>query len=128
MAPKNRMDDQSGALTPEQPQFVTGLSPERLCARIALRIRRERTLLGASQADFAKAAGIPLRTYKRFEATGHASLENFVRVISVFERVSALELLFPPKPVSSRTLDQVRRKFEVQQLFDALHGKRNRQP
>lgn len=47
---------------------------------------------------FAARAGIALRTYKRFESEGQASLETFLRVLTALERTHSLQLLFPAPP------------------------------
>ncbi|KIF83049.1 helix-turn-helix domain-containing protein [Noviherbaspirillum autotrophicum] len=75
--------------------------------RIADRVRVERRRLELSQKEFADRCGIPLRTFKRFEQGQCDSLEVFLNIVVRFERVVALELLFPPKPavvVQRRTL------------------------
>jgi transcriptional regulator with XRE-family HTH domain len=53
--------------------------------------------MGFSQKAFAEKCGIPLRTFKRFEQGECDSLEIFLRIVIIFERVVGLELLFPPK-------------------------------
>jgi DNA-binding XRE family transcriptional regulator len=60
-----------------------------------MKVRRHRREAGISQADFARQAGIPLRTYKRFEAHGKANLETFVEVLRAMERTHYLFMLFP---------------------------------
>lgn len=84
------------------PNFSSARSasaPE-LRSLIADRVRLERRRLKLSQLKFAEQCQIPLRTYKRFEQGQCDSLEAFLRIVSVFERTVAIELLFPPKPVS----------------------------
>jgi transcriptional regulator with XRE-family HTH domain len=68
-----------------------------LRTHIADRVRLERRKTGLSQQVFAEKCGIPLRTFKRFEQGECDSLEAFLRIVVVFERVVGLELLFPPK-------------------------------
>jgi transcriptional regulator with XRE-family HTH domain len=80
-------------------KFGDGVSVAMLVSRIAARVRFERQRLGLSQAVFAERCHVPLRTYKRFELGQSDSLEVFVRVIVEFERVAALELLFPPRTI-----------------------------
>lgn len=76
-----------------------GLSVSELRYRIADRIRLERRRLKLSQVKFAEQCQISLRTYKRFERGQCDSLEAFLRIVTVFERTVAIELLFPPKPI-----------------------------
>ncbi|WP_414693387.1 helix-turn-helix domain-containing protein [Paraburkholderia madseniana] len=75
-----------------------------MCDYIASRIRRERLARKISQAEFARQAGIPLRTYKRFEAHGNASLETFLRALKALGQTRYLYLLFPQVLPSKPTL------------------------
>ena len=103
--------------------FLQGLAPKELCRRLAGCARKARTEHQMSQAEFARACHISLRTYKRFESTGQASLENFVRVVTVLQRVTALGLLFPPPPSSGlspleRQLERIRVRTTIQALAE----------
>ena len=60
-----------------------------------MKVRRQRREAGLSQAEFASQAGIPLRTYKRFEAHGKANLETFIEVLRALGRTHYLFMLFP---------------------------------
>ena len=71
-----------------------------LRAHLADRVRLERRRIGLTQQEFAQRCDIPLRTFKRFEQGECDSLEVFLRVAITFERISALELLFPAKPAA----------------------------
>jgi DNA-binding XRE family transcriptional regulator len=66
-----------------------------VCHYLAMKVRRHRRDAGMSQAEFAKQAGIPLRTYKRFESHGKANLETFIEVLRAMERTQYLFMLFP---------------------------------
>lgn len=79
---------------------LAGDSASELRCRIADRVRVERRRLELSQKEFAERCGIPLRTFKRFEQGQCDSLEVFLSIVVRFERVVALELLFPPKPLT----------------------------
>lgn len=76
---------------------LTSASASELRLRIADGVRYERRKTGLSQQAFAEKCGIPLRTFKRFEQGECDSLEVFLRIVILFERVVALELTFPPK-------------------------------
>lgn len=76
---------------------MTPNSAFELRVHIADRIRIERRKLGLTQQEFAKRCDVPLRTFKRFEQGECDSLEVFLQVAMTFERISALELLFPAK-------------------------------
>lgn len=79
---------------------LVSYSASELRRRIADRVRVERRRLELNQKEFADRCGIPLRTFKRFEQGQCDSLEVFLNIVVRFERVVALELLFPPKPAA----------------------------
>lgn len=83
-------------------RFGDGVSFEDLASRLVDRVRFERKRLQLSQSEFAMRCNIPLRTYKRFELGQCDSLLVFIRIVVEFERTTAFELLFPPRPVDSR--------------------------
>ena len=76
-------------------------------SRITGRVRAERQRLGFSQKDFAEKCEVPLRTYKRFEVGECDSLDVFLKVIKEFDRLTAIELLFPPRAASITQKDPV---------------------
>lgn len=83
------------------PKFssTSNLSPSDLKTLLINRVRIERRRLKMTQAEFAARCGIPLRTYKRFELGESDSLEALVRIVVVFKRVAAFDLLFPADAV-----------------------------
>lgn len=91
-------------MTPEQLVENLKVWPEPELSRyLATEVRRLRQDAGESQRDFAERAGIPLRTYKRFETHGHGSLETFLRAIKTAGRSQYLFLIFPSrKPLKLR--------------------------
>ena len=76
-------------------EFLKSASEDKVCHYLASRVRRIRREAKESQEAFAGRAGIPLRTYKRFEAHGRAHLDTFVRVLRVLNLTHYLLLLFP---------------------------------
>lgn len=81
------------------------LDTTEVCQYLASKVRRERRLRRLSQAAFAEQAGIPLRTYKRFETHGQANLETFVRVLQALGQARYLYLLFPQPLPPKLTLE-----------------------
>lgn len=74
-----------------------------VCRFLATEVRKLRISGKESQAEFAERAGIPLRTFKRFESHGQARLETFVRALKTAGRVEYLFMLFPtPDPEAAR--------------------------
>lgn len=85
-----------------------------VCHYLAMRVRRYRQDQQLSQADFAREAGIPLRTYKRFESHGKATLETFVEVLRAMDRTQYVFTLFPsPAPRPSISLEDRLRSLKI---------------
>ena len=63
------------------------------------RCRSIRLSQNMTQQEAAERAGIPLRTYRRFEQEGQISLERFVAVLRALNRAGELESLLAPLPV-----------------------------
>ncbi|MFX1679888.1 helix-turn-helix transcriptional regulator [Mitsuaria sp. CC2] len=83
-------------MTPEQENEALKEWPERdVCRLLAIRVRRHRLEAGLSQEAFARKAEVPLRTFKRFELEGKATLETFVQILRGLGRTQYLQLLFP---------------------------------
>lgn len=59
--------------------------------------------------QLAAQAGVPLRTYKRFESHGKANLETFVQVLHALGRTQYLFMLFPG-PVATKVSFEERLK------------------
>lgn len=93
--------------------FLKNCTPTEACGYIATKIRQIRRAEKESQEVFSKRAGVPLRTYKRFEAHGQASLETFIQVLGAVGRTQYLLLIFPQnrtvaaKPTLSERLRQL---------------------
>ncbi|WP_175995726.1 helix-turn-helix domain-containing protein [Burkholderia stabilis] len=82
------------------------------------RVRAERIRQNKSQAEFAAAAGIPLRTYQRFERNGSGTIETLVAVLRACQRLRGLQVALPQPtlperrtPLSRLTPPRVRRKY-----------------
>jgi transcriptional regulator with XRE-family HTH domain len=101
-------------MTPEQLRENLQLWPEdEVCRYLASEVRRVRLAGGESQREFAARAGVPLRTYKRFESHGRAHLDTFIRALRTLGRTEYLFMLFPaastPGPITlEQKLHQVR--------------------
>lgn len=68
---------------------------EKVCQLIASRVRQLRQDGGHTQETLAALANVPLRTFKRFEAQGKATLETFIRILRALNRAQYLHLLLP---------------------------------
>lgn len=89
----------------EELGFLKNCSQVEACRYLGTRIRRVRSHLRESQEDFAERAQVSLRTYKRFETHGKASLETFIKVLRAVGRTQYLFMLFPaPAPIKVKPI------------------------
>ena len=72
-----------------------------LTRELGARIRCRRTLMGWTQQDAAKRAGVAYRTWRRMEADGAASIEDCVKAAVALRCEVGLENLFPPPAATS---------------------------
>ncbi len=80
-------------------------SPGDLQAGIGRRAQQLRLELDITQAELARRAGVAIRTLRRFEATGQASLEHVVRIAFALQAEAGFEALFPARP--PQTIDDI---------------------
>jgi len=69
--------------------------PSALYTLVARRIRQQRRGLRLTQAAAAAQAGLPLRTYRRFESTGRGNVETLYAIAYALQRGRAIENIFP---------------------------------
>ena len=62
---------------------------------LGAKIRSERLSRKLTQKELAELAGIPLRTYKRFEQNCDGSFDNFVNILRAFDKLRFLHSIFP---------------------------------
>lgn len=93
-------------MTPDQQlDFLQAATERDIAKYLAMRVRGERVKNGFSQFAFAEKAGVPLRTYKRFELTGAGSIETLARILIAMGHARGFFTLFPhPKPEARKTL------------------------
>jgi transcriptional regulator with XRE-family HTH domain len=99
------------------PKFVDVRSgtPDQLRRLLADRTRYERKRLKLTQQEFAEKCGVGFSTFRRFEAGTCDSLEVLLLIVSAFQRIAALDLLFPGEapPARPRTLIDYAVRFEA---------------
>lgn len=86
---------------------VNFLEPVELVAAVGRRAKELRLSLGRRQADVAAAAGVPLSTLRRFEASGQTGFEVVARIAVALQAERQFGELFPPRDL--RSLDEVLR-------------------
>jgi transcriptional regulator with XRE-family HTH domain len=101
---------------------ITGfdsLSDLGIAREIGDRVRAERIRQSKSQLEFSAAAGIPLRTYQRFERDGSGTIETLVAALRACNRLRALQVALPQPtlperqtPLSRLTPPRVRRALK----------------
>ena len=91
-------------------------TPAKLLGRIGDRVRGERSRLQLTQVEFAQRCGVPLRSFKRFEAGACDSLTILLKVAQYFNRAQGLEVLFPAALLPPRgmqaALQSIRKKLD----------------
>lgn len=78
--------------SPPKINFALG-SPDQLCAGLASHCEAHRIAKGMTQRQLAGRAGIGMRTVVRFEKTGRADFETFVRILQALRLTDRLEAL-----------------------------------
>ena len=94
----------------EELERLRAWGPSETCHYLGTKVRRFRQEIGMSQSAFAERAGVPLRTYKRFESHGRANLETFIQVLQAMDRAHYLFMLFPQpsRPAAPTFEDKLR--------------------
>jgi len=85
----------------ERLEWLQSSSPEAVAGYLGERARAARHARGLTQAEFARSAAVALRTYKRFEASGAANLETFIKVLQLMGQGKHLATLFPVAPADA---------------------------
>lgn len=75
---------------------------------LAGRLKARRLAMGWPQAETARRAGIPLRTWQRLENQGQASLADLVKAAVALRCEEGLGALFPEPPATN--LDELLRR------------------
>ncbi len=101
------------------------LPPRTVRGRLADDVRKRRHAVGLSQAAFATACNVPLRTFKRFEAGNCDSMLVLIKILQVFGRFDGFDLLFEEvtPPMEARTLLAVEAKLQAKVRASKLKPK-----
>ncbi|MEI8366497.1 MAG: helix-turn-helix transcriptional regulator [Parachlamydiaceae bacterium] len=91
------------------------LIPYDLIAHIAKHAKEKRLSLNLTQTSLAARSGVSLGTLKKFERSGHISLESLLKLALVLEALPEFTQLFLPKssqsyPTLNQLLQQKTRK------------------
>lgn len=101
------------------------LPPRTVRGRLADDVRKKRNEVGLSQAAFASACNVPLRTFKRFEAGNCDSMLVLIKILQAFGRFDGFDLLFEEaRPVmEARTLLAVEARLQAKVAASRLKEK-----
>lgn len=99
---------------------------QELMADLGAVIRARRTAQNWSQSEAAERAGMGLRTWRRMEATGHATIENLVNAAIALRCEDKFAELFPAPAARSmdELLDRQRKAAEPKRRARARAAKR----
>lgn len=76
-------------------------APRDAARTLARRVKGLRLARGWTQLETAERAGIALATYRRFERTGHISLDRILKLAVILDAYAGFDQLFVESPVQS---------------------------
>lgn len=101
------------------------MSNVEIAQAVGERVRAERIRQKKSQAEFAALAGVPLRTYQRFEVNGLGTVETLAAALRACQRLRGLQVALPQPtlperqtPLSRLTPPRVRRSRDSRDDVD----------
>lgn len=65
--------------------------PSEVLKNTALKLRKIRKGVNYTQVELAKRSGVSLGSLKRFETTGHISMESFLKLLHVLNRLEEFD-------------------------------------
>jgi len=74
---------------------------------LADRAKDRRLMMNLSQEGLARRAGISTGTIKRFEKTGHVSIDSLLKIALVLEALDEFEAVFKPKIRAPASIDEL---------------------
>jgi len=78
------------------PKFGIEKKPYDFLEDLPLRLKTLRKQIGYTQSELAVRSGVSLGSIKRFELTGHISLESLLKLAHVLNRINDFEYIFKP--------------------------------
>lgn len=82
-------------------------TPQEIRQEIAKRAKGRRLARNLSQEGLARRAGISPGTIKRFEKTGHISIDSFLKIALVLDAASEFDHVFQTKLVAPASIDEL---------------------
>lgn len=82
-------------------------TPQEIRRDLAQRARKRRLTLNLSQEGVARRAGISAGTVKRFEKTGHISIDSLLKIAIVLDATKDFDNVFRQEWVAPESIDQI---------------------
>ncbi len=76
-------------------------TPAEIARGVAGRVKQHRLERAWTQQEVAERSGIAIDTYRRFERTGHISLDRLIRLATIFDMLRGIEQVFPTARANS---------------------------
>jgi transcriptional regulator with XRE-family HTH domain len=93
---------------------------DKLCKKVATRVRERRLEMNFTQAGMALKAGVNISTYRRFEATGEIAFLNLVKIATALNLTEDIRHLFSQRKYGS--IDEV---INADKIRSRKRGKKN---
>ena len=82
-------------------------TPQDIRQDLAARAKERRLVLNLSQEGLARRSGISPGTIKRFEKTGHISIDSLLKIAFVLDAANEFEDTFKPKTAAPASIDDL---------------------
>ena len=82
-------------------------TPQDTRQELAERARKRRLALNLSQGGLARRSGISPGTIKRFEKTGHISIDSLLKIALVLDASGEFDGIFKPRTAAPASIDEL---------------------
>lgn len=82
-------------------------TPQELRQELGQRVKSYRLTINLSQEGLARRAGISAGTIKRFEKSGHISVDSLLKIAFVLDAVKDFDNLFKPHPFLGKSIEEI---------------------
>lgn len=82
-------------------------TPQEARQELAIRAKKNRLHQNLSQEGLARRAGVSAGTIKRFEKTGHISLDSLLKIALVLNVLKDFDALFKHDPTIPKSIDEL---------------------
>lgn len=82
-------------------------TPQDIRLELAARAKAVRLMQNLSQEGLARRAGVSAGTIKRFEKTGHISIDSLLKISVVLDAAGAFDQIFAPRQKAPASIDEL---------------------